>query len=452
MVLRPPPPRPRPALSTPLLLARIREAIGSIPDHRQAVKCDITLVDTLMSGLAVFALKFPSLLKFDEQRREDHIRHNLETLYGVTQAPCDTQLRDIIDPVEPAALHPAFRSLLQVAQDTGVLEQYRFLDRFFVVSIDGTGLFASSAVSCPDCAIKQTRGGDTSYYHQLVGAVLIHPDCKQVLPLIPEPILRHDGETKNDCEQTAVKRLLIRLRRDYPKLPLMIVEDALFAKGPHLKLLKELNISYIIGVKEGDHAHLFEAVKAHEDNDTMGGLVQHDKQKNITRVFRFVNGVELNKSHPDIKVNFLEYVELVAGQVRCRFTWITDQEITEHNCIAIMRGGRARWKVENETFNTLKNQGYRLEHNYGHGQEHLSTNFALLMMLAFLVDQLQELACVPFQKARQRFRSRTSLWDHMRALFVGYFIDGWDIFWEAIIRGHQVARLQPKTVEPSNTT
>ena len=452
MVLPPPPPRPRPALSTPRLLARVREAFESIPDHRQAAKCDITLADALMSGLAVFALKFPSLLKFDEQRHEDHIRHNLETLYGVKQAPCDTQLREITDPVEPTTVHPAFRSLLQVAQETGVLEQYRFLDRCILVSIDGTGLFASSAISCPECAIKQSRGGETSYYHQLVGAVIIHPDGKQVLPLIPEPILRHDGETKNDCEQNAVKRLLIRLRRDYPKLPIIVVEDALFAKGPHLKLLKELNISYIIGVKEGDHAHLFEAVKAHEDHDTMGGLVQHDTQKNITRVFRFVNGLELNKSHPDIKVNFLEYVELEAGRVRYRFTWITDREINEHNCIDIMRGGRARWKVENETFNTLKNQGYRLEHNYGHGQQHLSTNFALLMMLAFLVDQLQELAYEPFQQARQRFRSRTSLWDRMRALFVGYFIDSWDIFWEAIIRGHQVARLQPKTMAPNNTS
>jgi len=74
------------------------------------------------------------------------------------------------------------------------------------------------------------------------------------------------------------------------------------------------------------------------------------------------------------------------------------------------------------------------------------------MMLAFLVDQLQELACLPFQQARQRFRSRTSLWERMRALFVGYFIDSWDIFWEAIIRGHQAARLQPKTVEPHDTT
>jgi len=340
MVLRPPPPPPRPTFTTSRLLASIREAFASVPDHRQAKKCAITLPDALMSGLAVFALKFPSLLKFDEQKHEAHIRHNLETLYGIKQAPCDTQMREILDPVEPVAIHPAFRSPIKIAQDAGVLEQYRFLNRFIMVSIDGTGVFASTAVSCSECAIKQTRGGDTSYYHQLVGAVIIHPDRKQVLPLIPEPILRHDGATKNDCEQSAVKRLLIRLRRDYPTLPLLIVEDALFAKGPHLKLLKELKISYIIGVKEGDHTHLFEAVKAHEENDTMGGLVQQDQKQNITRIFRFVNGLALNKSHPDIKVNFLEYVETHAGQVIARFTWVTDQKITEKNCIAIMRGGR----------------------------------------------------------------------------------------------------------------
>jgi hypothetical protein len=166
----------------------------------------------------------------------------------------------------------------------------------------------------------------------------------------------------------------------------------------------------------------------------------------------FVNGLELNKSHPDLKVNFLEYVEMEKGQVRCRFTWITNLTIAESNCVDIARGGRSRWKIENETFNTLKNQGYRLEHNYGHGEQHLATNFALLTMLAFLIDQVQEFTCVQFQEARRRFRSRTSLWDRMRALFVGYFIDDWEIFWQAIIRGHQVARLQPKAIEICNTS
>lgn len=439
-------------LSTEMLLLRVRKTFQSITDSRQQTKSRISISDALMSGLAVFALKFPSLLKFDEQRQEEHIRHNLQRLYGLQQVPCDTQMREIIDPVEPTDLHPAYRALLQSVKETGGLEPFRFLKQGFLVSIDGTGQFSSSSISCPDCATKTTRDGETLYYHQLLAAVIMHPDLRQVLPLIPEPILGGDGETKNDCEQVAVKRLLKRLREDYPKLPLTIVEDALFAKGPHLKLLKELGLSYIIGVKEGDHAHLFDAVKIHEDHETMEGFVQRDDSKKKTIIYRFVNGLELNKSHPDIQVNFLEYVEVEKEKICCRFTWVTDITITENNCIELVRGGRSRWKIENETFNTLKHQGYRLEHNYGHGKQHLSTNFALLMLLAFFIDQIQELACIPFQKARQRFRSRTSLWEQMRALFVGYFIDDWNTFWQAIINGHRVSRLQPKNMTLCNTS
>lgn len=441
----------QPILSLSMLLSRVRETFQSIADHRCAAKSTLSLADALMSGLAVFALKFPSLLKFDEQRQEEHIRYNLQHLYGITQAPCDTQLREIIDPVEPTALHPAYHAVFQYVHDTQALDQFRFLDQAFLVSVDGTGQFSSSTLCCPDCATKTTRSGETLYYHQLLAAAIVHPDRKPVLPLIPEPILGGDGETKNDCEQMAVKRLLRRLRHDYPDVPIRVVEDALFAKCPHLKLLKELNMSFIIGVKEGDHAHLFEAVQAHEDNDAMAGLIQRDAPANITRIYRFIHDLELNKSHPDITVNFLEYVELEKGQVRRRFTWITDVTITEENCAKLVQGGRSRWKIENETFNTLKNQGYRFEHNYGHGKQHLATNLALLMMLAFLVDQVQELASVTFQKARRRFRSRTSLWERMRALFVGYFIDDWDTFWQAIINGHQVARLQSK-IESLNTS
>lgn len=134
------------------------------------------------------------------------------------------------------------------------------------------------------------------------------------------------------------------------------------------------------------------------------------------------------------------------------FTWVTDITVTENTCVDIARGGRSRWKIENETFNTLKHQGYRLEHNYGHGKQHLATIFALLTILAFLIDQVQKLACTQFQQARRRFRSRTSLWERMRALFAGYFIDDWDTFWQAIIRGHQVAPLRSTTSAPYNTS
>jgi hypothetical protein len=432
-----------PRLSARSLLTQVRNVFQSITDHRQSAKSAISLPDALMSGLAVFSLKFPSLLKFDEQRQEQHIRHNLEHLFGVVRAPSDTQLRVILDPVEPPTLYPAFRSILKEAEDTQALAAYRFLNGF-LVSIDGTGHFCSSAVSCPDCAIKHSRSGDTQYYHQLLAGAIVHPDRKNVLPLIPEAITRADGDTKNDCERNAAKRLLTRLRQDYPDHPFIIVEDALSANGPHIKLLKELNFSYIIRVKEGDHTALFDVIAEHREEETLDGFVDTDTKRKVTRIYHFKNNVALNKTHADLNVNFIEYIELKNGLVEYQATWITDLTITEENCADIVRGGRARWKIENETFNTLKNQGYRLEHNYGHGQQHLATIFGLLTMLAFLIDQVQELACPLFHQARQRFRSRTSLWERMRALFVGYFIDDWETFWQAIIRGHQVAVLRPK--------
>ena len=74
--------------------------------------------------------------------------------------------------------------------------------------------------------------------------------------------------------------------------------------------------------------------------------------------------------------------------VRQRYSWVTQLEVTPENVLKLVRGGRARWKIENETFITLKNQCYHLEHNFGHGQQNLSTVLATLKILAFLVDQV----------------------------------------------------------------
>ncbi len=155
-------------------------------------------------------------------------------------------------------------------------------------------------------------------------------------------------------------------------------------------------------------------------------------EKGTVHGYRFVNHVPLNKTHPDIKVNFLEYWSLPKKGKPLLFSWITDIQLTVDNVETIMKGGRARWKVENETFNTLKNQGYFLEHNYGHGKQHLATNLALLMMLAFLIDQTQELCCRLFQAARANFRSRSSLWERLRAAFLTYFLSDWETLWEVI--------------------
>ena len=272
---------------------------------------------------------------------------------------------------------------------------------------------------------------------------MVHPDKSQVLPLFPEPITRQDGTSKNDGESKASKRLLPGLREALLHLPLIVVEDSLSADGPHIKLLKQLKYHYIIVVKPSDQPSLFEAIQKRLKSGQYEEFEEEDKA-GILRGYRWMNGLPFNKSHPDIRVNYLDYWEIREGK-ESNFSWITDLELRRDNVYQVMRGGRGRWKIENELFNTLKNQGYQLEHNYGHGQKHLATVFGLLMMLAFLVDQVQELCCNLFNAARQQCRSKTSLWDKVKGLFKEYFIVGWESLWLAIIYGHKGGVLQPDT-------
>ena len=117
------------------------------------------------------------------------------------------------------------------------------------------------------------------------------------------------------------------------------------------------------------------------------------------------------------------------------FSWITDFLLTPENVWAFMRGGRARWKIENETFNTLKNQGYHLEHNYGHGEQNLSVVFAMLMMLAFLVDQVQQLCCPLFQAVWQKLGSKRQLWEEIRHHFRMLVFESLAELLMALVRG-----------------
>ncbi|OAD19701.1 hypothetical protein THIOM_004645 [Candidatus Thiomargarita nelsonii] len=118
------------------------------------------------------------------------------------------------------------------------------------MSMDATGQFSSSNISCQECCSRHLRNGSTQYYHQLLAAAIVHPEKSNVLPLFPEAITRQDGETKNDCETNAAKRLLPAIRKAFPKLKFIIVEDSLYANGPHIRLLEYLSMSYIIVVKK----------------------------------------------------------------------------------------------------------------------------------------------------------------------------------------------------------
>jgi len=422
-------------LSAKGLLREVRKHFSMIPvlqGKGAGNTPEIALVDCLMSGLAVFSLKFPSLLQFDKAANEGVLRHNLKKLYGVDRAPCDTQLRERLDVVDQEQVRGAFKKVFSVIQRGKALEKYQFIDGRYLLLADGTGYFSSKNIHCDNCCVKNHRNGSKSYYHQMLGAAIVHPDYAEVIPLCPEPIMMGDGYKKNDCERNASKRLLADLRREHPHLPLILAEDGLASNAPHLRLCQKLDICFITVVKPDGNKALFEWLKGVERQQ----YEIYDEQGNCIHRMHYCDGIPLNDADPDLKVNFVEYWEFNSeGKVKYHNTWVTDIVVTQKNVYSIVRGGRARWKIENETFNTLKNQGYKFEHNYGHGKKNLSTIFAMLMMLAFLIDQTQQLCCGLFQAAQKKYHAKTVLWEKQKNVFSMFRLDSWRMLYEALARG-----------------
>src|SRR5256886_1843298 len=409
-------PKERKHLAADALFGLMRSGFANIPDHRSD-DAGIPFTDARMSAFAMFSLTSPSLLAFDQQRAEG----NLSTIYGMERAPCDSYMRETLDPVSPESLRPSFKGVFRPLQRGKALEAMTFLEGHDLVALDGTGYFSSQAIHCASCLHKPHRNGSITYYHQRVGAAISHPDKREVIPLMPESIIKQDGTAKNDGERHAAQRFIAKVCQDHPHLKFIITEDALSSNAPHIETLHDSGCHSILGVKEGDHAYLFEHVQAAERAERVTYYERHDRAAGVVHRFRFVNDMALNASRADVRVNFIEYWEIGPDQVQ-HFSWVTDLRVTQRNVYKLMRGGRARWKIENETFNTLKNQGYNFEHNYGHGEQNLSVVFATLMMLAFLVDQTQQLCCALFRAVWTQLGSKRLLWERMRALFYGYHL------------------------------
>jgi hypothetical protein len=430
-------------LSGEALYGIISSEFREIPEHRRQKSVEISLKDALMSAFAVFALKMPSLLQYEDRRKR--YGDKLKALFGIESPPSDTQMREIVDEVDPDTLRPAFKSIFSELQRGKELEDYVFYQGHYLIAADGTGHFSSNSVHCDDCLVKERKNGEILYQHQMLAASIVHPNKKIVIPLCPEPIKKQDGQTKNDCERNAGKRFIEKFRKDHPKLKVIFVEDALSGNTPRIEDLNAADVRFILGAKPGSNKYLFEHVEKLDQEGRMNHFQQEEVtgkkiKKTVTHKFRYLNGLRLNGTH-ETRVNFLEYWETtrwtnkdgVAEKKEMHFSWITDLDIYQENLFILMRGGRARWGIENEVFNTLKNQGYEFEHNFGHGYKHLSTCFGLLMMLAFLVDQAQQLSCKLFQRAlKDVYNRRKTLWETVRVLFDHANFTSWSHLLEAI--------------------
>ena len=139
-------PKPRQHLSADALFRSLRSGFAEIAEHRSG-HIDISLSDALMSAFALFSLKSPSLLAFDKERTEG----NLQRVYGIERVPCDTAMREILDPVEPESLRPLFKRVFRALQRGKALADMVFVQDHYLLALDGTGYFSSNQIHCASC-------------------------------------------------------------------------------------------------------------------------------------------------------------------------------------------------------------------------------------------------------------------------------------------------------------
>lgn len=392
-------------------------------DKRQKGKLDHQLHDCLMAAFAMMFFQDPSVLEFQKRLKEKSQFNNLSNVFQVQSVPKDNQLRDTLDQVDTQQLFEIFSDWLARLQRGKHLAKYKFLNRYYLVPIDGSQYFSSTTIHCPGC-LRATSKARTRYYHQILQAVIVHPNMRQVLPLAPEPIKNTDGSKKQDCEINAGKRLVANMRKRHPKLPIIVTGDGLYSKQPFVDAVKQARMSYILVAKPDDHKVLFQWVRELQGLGD-GGSLELTDDKGRKHRYRWINAVPLNGSKDADEVNFFEYELIPKDKVTYRNSWVTDIIVDEHNVLELVKGGRARWKIENETFNTLKNQGYHIEHNYGHGQRHLSMNFFVLNLLAFYMHQIFELTDRLYQRCRGKVSSRKEYFSLLRHMFQMLLFRNW---------------------------
>jgi len=413
------------------VVALLARSFEKLPDRRDPALVKYSMRDSTLSAFAMFFFQHPSMLQFQHKLKQRHSRCNLETVFGVKDIPSDTQLRDILDGAPAEPLRRLLAVIFNRFRRSGWACEFRTSEalgkRFYPVAIDGTDYFASSEINCSSCLRRSSSDGQISYRHSMLSATLIKPRSHQILPIDAEPIRNTDGEQKQDCEINAGKRLSERLRREHARLDLLIVADAMFAHEPMIEHLQAKRMPFLLSVKPGSHAETFAWV---DDLERLGDWIERGSWTEGPAArrryfdYRVCRQVPLSQARK-LWVTFIEVWERdKAGKPIYHSSWVTDLEVDSGNVAEIIWVGRGRWKIENENFNTHKNGGYELEHNYGHGKQGLSVLFYYLNLLAFVSHKILERSDGRYKKLREKWTLR-DLWQGLRYCFHRFLVESW---------------------------
>ncbi len=426
--------RPLKSLTLETMVDLVATTCGAVDDPRATTpQLRYSLHDTLLSGFALMFFQHPSLLQFQRAMAHKRRRCNLQTIFGVDAIPSDTQMREILDGVEPEAIRSVLPRMWEKVRRAGwggrfttILPSGAHPGTYYTVALDGSEYFRSTTVQCPHCLRQTDPQGRVHYSHKIVGATMVRAGSHQVLPLDVEEVRNATAASApQDCEVTAAKRLVTRVRREHPQLALIMIGDDLYSHVPFVEQLHELRQHYVLVAKPASHPTLLAAVAAAGTEQTQTGQwTTGSGARERAYTSRVVRQVPLALESA-VRVSYVEVWEHGAkGELLYHNSWITDLDVDAANVAVVVQIGRTRWKIENEQFNVHKNHGYDLTHNYGHGQQSLSMVFYLLNLLAYVAHVVLALGDRLYQRCRTQ-ESRRELWNALRTLVNVFLVESW---------------------------
>lgn len=317
--------------------------------------------------------------------------------FGVASVPHGDTLNYAYRRLNVAEVQEVICRCLEVLLRKKVLYRYRLLGLYYTVAIDGTGVLTFRTRHCPHCLTKTLSNGETLYYHPVLEAKLVTPNGF-AFSLMTEFIENADlSQDKQDCELKAFYRLSKRLKARFPRLPLCLLMDGLYASGPVFQICEDYGWKYLIVLQEGNLPNLhrsFELVKPHLVNQQKHVRLPQPNPE-TEQEYVWAEGLDyVDSQKRRHSLNVIECHETrtaTSGSVTTvHYQWVTNFTLTTHNVDRLAnQGGRLRWKIENEGFNVQKNSDLHLEHAYS--EDPLARKvFYLLLQLAHLFFQVMQ--------------------------------------------------------------
>jgi len=413
------------------LFGCLRRCLEGFPDRRRGLNTTYGIADMGMAAFSVFFMRSPSFLAHQRQLETGHGRSNCASLFGIPKTPSDNHIRGMLDPAAPSLLHPVFAEAVDhLARHPGGLGLFRRLRGHVLIALDGTEYHCSRHINCPRCSTRQRgkagdKAGQTEYFHAMLAATLVAPGHDKVIPLEPEFIAPQDGAAKQDCENMAAKRWLAAHGPRYAKLEPVFLGDDLFSRQPLCQAVLDAGGDFIFVCKPSSHPLIQEYLRGINPSTTE--RIVNRRKKRFRHRYRWLADVPLRDGDDALKVNWFE-IEIInpAGETTYRNSFVTSLPVGPDNVAELADCGRARWKIENETFNTLKNDGYNLERNFGHGKENLAAILVSLNLLAFAFHTVCDIIDQPWRDARDKLGPRYNFFSKLAAITAYLIFASWE--------------------------